>query len=29
MIKAGNLPVFEPSQVCGHHHGVQIGDCAH
>ena len=29
MVKAGNLPVFEPSQVCGHHHGVQIGDCAH
>ena len=29
MIKDGNLPVFEPSQVCGHHHGVQIGECAH
>lgn len=29
MIKAGNLPVFESDQVCGHHHGVQIGDCAH
>jgi predicted Fe-Mo cluster-binding NifX family protein len=29
LIKAGNLPVFEPDQVCGHHHGVQIGDCAH
>ena len=29
MIKAGNLPVFEPSQVCGHHHGVQIGSCVH
>lgn len=29
LIKAGNLPVFEPSQTCGHHHGVQIGGCAH
>lgn len=29
MIKSGKLPVFEPNQVCGHHHGVQIGDCAH
>jgi predicted Fe-Mo cluster-binding NifX family protein len=29
MIKAGNLPVFDPGQVCGHHHGVQIGGCAH
>jgi predicted Fe-Mo cluster-binding NifX family protein len=29
LIKADNLPVFEPSQVCGHHHGVQIGECAH
>ncbi len=29
MIKAGNLPVFQPSQVCGHHHGVQIGGCVH
>ena len=29
LIKAGNLPVFEPSQVCGHHHGVQIGSCVH
>jgi len=29
MIKSGNLPVFDPGKVCGHHHGVQIGDCAH
>ena len=29
LIKAGNLPVFESSQVCGHHHGVQIGDRVH
>lgn len=29
MIKSGNLPVFDPGQVCGHHHGVQIGGCAH
>lgn len=29
MIKSGKLPVFEPNQVCGHHHGVQIGGCAH
>jgi len=30
LIKAGNLPVFAPDQVCGHHHGVQIeGGCAH
>ncbi|WP_319408098.1 NifB/NifX family molybdenum-iron cluster-binding protein [uncultured Desulfosarcina sp.] len=29
MIKAGNLPVFDPGKVCGHHHGVQIGGCAH
>ena len=29
LIKAGNLPVFEPGQVCGQHHGVQIGECAH
>ena len=29
LIKAGNLPVFEPNEVCGHHHGVQIGGCAH
>jgi predicted Fe-Mo cluster-binding NifX family protein len=29
MIKAGNLPVFEPAQVCGHHHGVQIDGCVH
>jgi predicted Fe-Mo cluster-binding NifX family protein len=29
MIKSGNLPVFEPNQVCGHHHGVQIGGCEH
>lgn len=29
MIKAGNLPVFEPGQVCGHHHGVRIGECSH
>jgi len=29
LIKAGNLPVFEPDQVCGHHHGVQIEGCAH
>lgn len=24
LIKSGNMPVFEPSQVCGHHHGVRI-----
>jgi len=30
LIKAGNLPVFDPGRVCGHHHGVQIGEgCAH
>ncbi|MCB2149519.1 MAG: diguanylate cyclase [Deltaproteobacteria bacterium] len=29
LIKAGSLPEFEPNQVCGHHHGVQIGGCAH
>ena len=29
LIKAGNLPVFEPGQTCGHHHGVQIDGCAH
>jgi predicted Fe-Mo cluster-binding NifX family protein len=29
MIKSGTLPAFDPSQVCGHHHGVQIGGCAH
>ena len=29
LIKAGRLPVFDPGQVCGHHHGVQIGGCAH
>lgn len=30
MIKAGRLPIFEPDRVCGHHHGVQIGEgCAH
>lgn len=29
LIKSGNLPEFEPSQVCGHHHGVQIGDSVH
>jgi predicted Fe-Mo cluster-binding NifX family protein len=29
LIKSGKLPVFEPSQVCGHHHGVQIGGCIH
>ena len=29
LIKSGSLPVFEPSQVCGHHHGVQIGGCVH
>ena len=29
MIKSGNLPVFDPSQVCGHHHGVQIGESVH
>ncbi|BBO71633.1 diguanylate cyclase [Desulfosarcina alkanivorans] len=29
LIKAGNLPVFDPGKVCGHHHGVQIGGCAH
>ena len=29
MIKSGKLPVFDPGKVCGHHHGVQIGDCAH
>jgi hypothetical protein len=29
MIKAGKLPVFDPGQVCGHHHGVQIGGCTH
>jgi predicted Fe-Mo cluster-binding NifX family protein len=29
LIKAGKLPVFEPNEVCGHHHGVQIGGCSH
>ena len=29
LIKSGSLPVYEPSQVCGHHHGVQIGGCVH
>ena len=29
MIKSGNLSVFDPGQVCGHHHGVQIGGCVH
>ncbi|MFO7716714.1 NifB/NifX family molybdenum-iron cluster-binding protein [Desulfosarcina sp.] len=29
LIKSGKLPVFEPDQVCGHHHGVQIGGCVH
>jgi predicted Fe-Mo cluster-binding NifX family protein len=29
LIKAGNLPVFEPDQVCGHHHGVQIEGGSH
>ena len=29
LIKSGNLPEFEPSQVCGHHHGVQIDDSMH
>ena len=29
LIKPGNLPEFEPSEVCGQHHGVQIGNCAH
>ena len=29
LIKADQLPVFEPGQVCGHHHGVQIGDRLH
>jgi predicted Fe-Mo cluster-binding NifX family protein len=29
LLKAGNLPTFAPDQTCGHHHGVQIGDCAH
>ena len=29
LIRSGNLPVFTPDQTCGHHHGVQIGDCAH
>lgn len=31
LIKAGSLPVFTPDQVCGHHHGVQIGgeECVH
>ena len=29
LIKSGNLPVFDPGQVCGHHHGVQIGGCVH
>ncbi len=29
LIKAGKLPEYEPSQVCGHHHGVQIGASVH
>lgn len=29
MIRSGKLPVFEPGQVCGHHHGVTIGTCSH
>jgi predicted Fe-Mo cluster-binding NifX family protein len=29
LIKDGKLPVFEKDQVCGHHHGVQIGDGLH
>ncbi|WP_419661571.1 dinitrogenase iron-molybdenum cofactor biosynthesis [Desulfosarcina variabilis str. Montpellier] len=29
LIKAGKLPVFNPGQTCGHHHGVQIEGCAH
>ena len=29
LIKSGNLPLFDPGQVCGHHSGVQIGDCVH
>ncbi len=29
LIKAGNLPIFDPGQTCGHHHGVQIGEGAH
>jgi predicted Fe-Mo cluster-binding NifX family protein len=29
LIKAGKLPEFEPSHVCGHHHGVQIKDSVH
>ena len=29
LLKAGKLPVFEADQTCGHHHGVQIGGCAH
>ena len=29
MIKTGRLPEFDPGQVCGHHHGVQIGNCVH
>lgn len=29
LMKSGNLAEFEPSQVCGHHHGVQIGDSVH
>lgn len=29
MIKSGNLSVFDPGQVCGHHHGVQIGGSVH
>jgi predicted Fe-Mo cluster-binding NifX family protein len=29
LLKDGRLPEFEPSHVCGHHHGVQIGGCVH
>ena len=29
LVKSGELPVFAPSQVCGHHHGVQIEGCVH
>lgn len=29
LIRSGTLPLFDPGQTCGHHHGVQIGDCVH
>jgi predicted Fe-Mo cluster-binding NifX family protein len=29
LIQSGSLPLFDPGQVCGHHSGVQIGDCVH